>query len=85
MIFSVWTKWIRAKGKEMKNRKKRSSDMKRNENSGNDVKRNENSGGYGAVNISTPTSISIPTSVSVSVSEITELFISVNKHLDRVF
>ena len=63
--------------------------MKRNEISGNDIKRNENSGGYGAVNISTSTSIStsipIPTSTSVSVSEITELFISVNKHLDRVF
>ena len=55
--------------------------VKRNEISGNDIKRNENSGGYGAVNIST----SISTSTSVSVSEITELFISVNKHLDRVF
>ena len=33
--------------------------MKRNENSGNDIKRNENSGGYGAVNISTSTSVSV--------------------------
>ena len=85
MIFSVWTRWIRAKGKEMKNRKKRSSDMKRNENSGTDIKRNEisgtdikrneNSGGYGAVN----------KSASTSVSGITELLISVNKNLDRLF
>ena len=65
MIFSVWTKWIRAKGKEIKKIK----------NSSNDMKRNENSGGYGAVNIST----------STSVSGITELFISVKKNIDRVF
>ena len=62
MIFSVWTKWIRAKGKDMKCRIKRSSDMKRTKNNGNDIKRNENSGGYGAVNI--PTSISVSVSVS---------------------
>ena len=83
MIFSVWTRWIRAKGKDMKNRKKRSSDMMRNENNGNDIKRNEISVDYGAVNISTTTSIS--TSISISISGITELFISVNKNLDRVF
>ena len=49
--------------------------MKRNENSGNDIKRNKISGGYGAVNIST----------STSVSGIIELLISVKKKIDRVF
>ena len=58
-----------------------SNDIKRNEDSGNDIKRNEISVDYGAVNISTTTSIS----TSISISGITELFISVNKNLDRVF
>ena len=53
------------------------TDIKRNEISGNDIKRNKISGGYGAVNLSTST--------SVSVSGITELLLSVNKNIDRVF
>ena len=78
MIFSVWTGWIRAKGKEMKNREKNgSNDISRNEISGHNIKRNESSGGYGAVNISTST--------STSISGITELLISVKKNLYRVF